>query len=370
MALTSAPVLERTLEAPPTDTASPSGSDFAQLSARVASAGLMKRRPGYYIAKIVGTVALYAAGWALFAVVGASWWQLAIAVLIAFGTTQVAFLGHDFGHRQVFRKRNPSEIAGLLVGNLGVGMSLGWWLSKHNRHHANPNHEDDDPDVSAGALVWTPAQAAETRGAKRWMARWQAYLFFPLLFLEGLSLHVDGIKAVTTTKMRHRGWESALLFVHFAAYLTAVFAVLPVGMAFAFIGVHQALFGLYMGMSFAPNHKGMPMLTAEDDLDFLRKQVLTARNVKGAPVVDFMLGGLNYQIEHHLFPSVARANLRKVQPIVRDFCIERGVDYLQVGAVESYRQGLSYLNEVGRSTMASPVSVPVPAVTIAAQEAQ
>jgi fatty acid desaturase len=350
MALTSAPVLERTAEAPPTDTASPSGSDFAHLSQRVTAAGLMKRRPGYYVAKIIGTVGLYAAGWTVFALVGASWWQLAVAVVIAFATTQVAFLGHDFGHRQVFRKRGPSEFAGLLVGNLGVGMSLGWWLSKHNRHHANPNHEDDDPDVAAGALVWTPEQAAATRGAKRWLARWQAYLFFPLLLLEGLSLHVDGVKAVLTTSMRHRKWEAVLITVHIVAYLTAVFATLPVGMAFAFIGVHQALFGFYMGMSFAPNHKGMPMLTAEDNLDFLRKQVLTARNVKGGPFVDFMLGGLNYQIEHHLFPSVARANLRKVQPIVVSFCAERGVDYVQVGAVESYRQGLSYLNEVGRST--------------------
>jgi fatty acid desaturase len=341
MAMTSAPVLDRVAQ--PTE-----GSDFSQLSQRVTASGLMNRRHGYYVAKVSCTVAAYLAVWALVVVVGASWWQLAIAVVLAFATTQLAFLGHDFGHRQIFRKRGPSEVAGLLLGNLGVGMSLGWWISKHNRHHANPNHEELDPDVGAGALVWTAKQAESTHGFMRWMARHQGSIFFPLLLLEGLSLHVAGVQEVLTTPMRNRRWEGVLLVLHFAAYLTIVFWAMPIGMAFAFIAVHQALFGFYMGCSFAPNHKGMPMLTEADELDFLRKQVLTSRNVKGGPIVDFMLGGLNYQIEHHLFPSMARSNLHKVQPIVRDFCEERGVAYLQAGVIDSYAQGISYLNEVGK----------------------
>ena len=81
--------------------------------------------------------------------------------------------------------------------------------------------------------------------------------------------------------------------------------------------VQQGLFGLYLGCSFAPNHKGMPTLTEADRLDFLRRQVLTSRNVRGGCLVDFVLGGLNYQIEHHLFPSMPRPNLRHAQPIVR-----------------------------------------------------
>ena len=96
-----------------------------------------------------------------------------------------------------------------------------------------------------------------------------------------------------------------------------VFAVLPPGKALAFIAIHQGLWGVYMGMSFAPNHKGMPVLTADDKLDFLRKQVLTSRNVVGGPQVDVALGGLNYQIEHHLFPSMPRHNLRKAAPSSR-----------------------------------------------------
>ena len=85
--------------------------------------------------------------------------------------------------------------------------------------------------------------------------------------------------------------------------------------------VHQLLFGLHMGMVFAPNHKGMPILEKDNDLDYLTQQVLTARNIKPNPLVDFMYGGLNYQVEHHLFPNMSRNRLGEAQKIVRPFCL-------------------------------------------------
>ncbi|BCB81750.1 acyl-CoA desaturase [Phytohabitans flavus] len=324
------------------------GSDFAQLSKRVNEAGLMARRPWWYAAKIAFTSALFIGGWVAFFVVGNSWWQLLVAVFLAVATTQVAFLGHDAGHRQMFRTRRPSEVFGLVAGNLAIGLSYGWWMDKHTRHHANPNHEDEDPDVAPGALAWTREQAlARTGGLGRWLARWQAYLFFPLLTLEGLNLHAASFRALKSAPMRYRRLEAVLLGVHVVAYLAVVFTVLSPGLALLFIAVHQGLWGVYMGCSFAPNHKGMPMLTAEDDVDFLRKQVLTSRNVRGGKFVDFALGGLNYQIEHHLFPSMARPNLRKAQPIVEAYCAEQGIAYEATGLIDSYSQALRHLHDAG-----------------------
>ncbi|MGN9906509.1 fatty acid desaturase family protein [Phytohabitans sp. LJ34] len=323
------------------------GSDYAQLSKRVNAAGLMERRPGWYTAKLVFTGLLFIGGWVAFFAVGDSWWQALVGVFLAVATTQVAFLGHDAGHRQMFRTRRPSEVTGLIAGNLAIGLSYGWWMDKHTRHHANPNHEDEDPDVGAGALVWTQEQALERGRFGRWLGRWQAYLFFPLLTLEGLNLHYASFRAIKDTPMRHRRLEAVLLVVHSIAYLAAVFAVLSPVKALVFIAIHQGLWGVYMGCSFAPNHKGMPVLTAEDDLDYLRKQVLTSRNVRGGRVVDFALGGLNYQIEHHLFPSMPRPNLRKVQPIVRDYCAEQGIAYEETGLLDSYGQALRHLHEAG-----------------------
>ncbi|HEY6594927.1 MAG TPA: acyl-CoA desaturase [Asanoa sp.] len=323
------------------------GSDFARLSRRIAAAGLMDRKPSRYAAAIGLAVGGYAAGWAAFAAVGDSWWQLVVAVLLAVGTTQVAFLGHDAGHRQMFRSRRASDAAGLLCGDLAVGLSYGWWVDKHNRHHANPNHEDHDPDVDAGALVWTAKQAERRSGLLRWMARNQAWLFFPLLTLEGLNLHVASVKALFDVPMRRRRTEAVLLGLHLAGYLTAVFAVLPPAKALLFIAIHKGLWGIYMGCSFAPNHKGMPVLTADDRLDFLRKQVLTSRNVTGGRLVDVALGGLNYQIEHHLFPSMPRPNLRRARPIVRQFCGENGISYEETGLGDAYRRVLTHLASVG-----------------------
>ena len=138
-----------------------------------------------------------------------------------------------------------------------------------------------------------------------------------------------------------------MLGLHAAGYLAAVLLVLSPLKAVAFVVVQQALFGLYLGCSFAPNHKGMPTLTEADELDFLRRQVLTSRNVRGSRLVDFVLGGLNYQIEHHLFPNMPRPNLRRAQPLIRAFCLQHGLPYTQASLVGSYAQAIRHLHTVG-----------------------
>jgi len=324
------------------------GSDYAELSRQVRQAGLMDRRPWRYAGRITLTVALLAGGWTAFVLVGNSWWQLAVAVFLAVAFTQLGFLGHDAGHRQVCASRRGSYILGTLLGNLGIGLSFGWWVSKHNRHHAHPNTEDADPDIAMKVLAFTPSQARLSRGLYRFLFRWQAYLFFPLLFGEAFSLHVAAVSAVAGRAARRPLAEAILLAVHLVGYLTIVFLVLPPAKAIVFLLVQQCLFGLYLGAAFAPNHKGMPILPAADNTDFLRRQVLTSRNVRGGWLTDLIMGSLNYQIEHHLFPSMPRPNLRLSQPLIRQFCSERGLPYCEASLVGSYAQALRYLNSVGR----------------------
>jgi fatty acid desaturase len=324
------------------------GSEYAELSRQVRQAGLLDRCPGYYVWKIAVTIGLLAAGWTVFVVAGNSWWQLPVAAFLAAVFTQIGFLGHDAGHRQIFGTRRASYIAGVLLGNLGIGLSYGWWVDKHNRHHAHPNTEDADPDIAVGALAFSQAQARASGRFARLVFRYQAYLFFPLLLLEGVSLHVASVRALARRAARRRAGERALFAVHAAGYLTAVFLVLSPVRAVVFIIVQQGLFGLYLGCSFAPNHKGMPILDAADRSDFLRRQVLTSRNVRGGRLTDFALGGLNYQIEHHLFPSMPRPSLRRSQALIEAFCRERGLPYCQASLAGSYAQALRHLNTVGK----------------------
>jgi len=343
----------RLIRSPQSSSAPTGGTAYAELSRQIREAGLLRRRPGYYTWKISITAVALAAGWAAFVLVGRSWWTLAVAAFLAVIFTQLGFLGHDAGHRQIFGSRRASYVAGILLGNLGIGLSYGWWVSKHNRHHAHPNTEDQDPDIMLGALAFTSAQAAGSRGAARILYRYQAYLFFPLLLLEAVNLHVASIRALTSRASRRKPTETALLTAHFAGYLSLVLLVLGPVRALAFIAVQQGLFGLYLGCSFAPNHKGMPILSADDRTDFLRRQVLTSRNVNGGWLTDLALGGLNYQIEHHLFPSMPRPNLRRSQPLIRSFCQQREVSYCQTGLVASFGQALRHLNSMGRLATAA-----------------
>ena len=338
------------------------GSAFTALSRQVRTAGLLERRPVAYAVRIVATLLFYGAAWAAVVWVGDSWGQTLTAVVLGVALTQVAFLGHDGGHQQIFAGRRANDLFGQLTGNLLVGISYGWWVGKHNRHHANPNKEDHDPDIGDGVLAFTTGQvAARAGGLGRLIARRQAWLFFPLLTLEGLNLHVSSVASLRSGRERSsrggsRRTEMLLLGVHAVAYVALVLVVMSPLTALVFIAISQGVWGLYMGCSFAPNHKGMPIIPADANVDFLRRQVLTSRNVRGGWCTDLLLGGLNYQVEHHLFPNMPRASLRRAQRIVRGYCADLGVPYCEASLLGSYVAALRHLNSLGAPLRAAPTT--------------
>jgi len=91
----------------------------------------------------------------------------------------------------------------------------------------------------------------------------------------------------------------------------------------------------------------MPVIEAGTTAGFARRQVVTARNISGGRFTTFMLGGLDRQIEHHLFPSMPRPNLRLVQGLVRDFCVAEDLGYSEESFTESFRQIMHHLSESG-----------------------
>ena len=326
------------------------GSDYSELSRAVRGAGLLNRHPVYYSIKISLNLILLLGGWAIFFLLGRSWWQVLVAAYLAVMFTQTGFIGHDAGHRQISGSKRTNDLIGRLHGNLLIGLSYGWWVSKHNRHHSHPNQAGRDPDIAGAAIAFTLDQARARHGIGKWLARHQAWLFFPMLLLEGIYLHVAGVRALLShRRSAARLVDGALLIAHITAYLAAVFVVLSPLQAVAFILIQQGLFGIYLGSAFAPNHKGMPVLGEHDKVDFLRRQVCTSRNIRGGWLTDFALGGLNYQIEHHLFPSMPRPSLRHAQGAVRAYCEARGVAYHETSLVSSYVQVLRHLHNVSRS---------------------
>ena len=318
--------------------------EYADLRRLVTERGLLDKQTSYYAYKMASTVGLLALSIAVLVLVDNLWVQLLNAGFLAFVFAQIGFIGHDAGHRQIFRSARNNEFTSLVVCFL-LALDRSWWLDKHGRHHNNPNHLALDPDADFPVLAFTKEQALKRKGIFRFIVRNQAFLFYPMLLFEGLGLRIAGSQYLLANKIKYPLVEPLLMLGHFAAYLALLFFFLSPWHVLWFILVHQALFGLIMGSVFAPNHKGMLMVGEDDELDFLRRQVLTARNVKANFFTDFWYGGLNYQIEHHLFPNMPRNNLTEAQEITKAICEKYSVSYHETGILESQKEILQFLHQ-------------------------
>jgi fatty acid desaturase len=319
--------------------------EYAELRDLLAQQELFDRQPVYYTGKVLQNLGFLVLGIGILVATNLFWVQMLNAAFLAFAFTQIAFMGHDAGHRQMFQSARKTEVFGLLC-TLLTAISYSWWTEKHNQHHRHPNHLERDPDVRLRFLAFSEGQSCALQGFRRSIVKYQASLFFPMLLLQGFAMRFHSIKFLLSKRAQFPVIELLFMAVHVSIYLGFVVSLLGIWQGITFILVHQMLFGLYMGSIFAPNHKGMLVLTGNCTLDRLRQQVLTARNVKSHPVTDFWFGGLNYQIEHHLFPHMARNKLKAAQATVKRFCQARSIPYCETGIIQSYRDTLRYLHHV------------------------
>ena len=323
-------------------------TEFSELLGRITDGKLLDRTVGYYMTLLVVLSVALAATFTGMFFLGDSWVQVALAPLVAIIMTQFSFVTHEAAHRQVFASGRKNDNVARILANGVVGISYSWWMGKHTKHHANPNTVGKDPDIKSDFVIFQEERARETKGFTRAFVKRQGWLFFPILTLEGLNLHVQAFRRVFSKEpIKHRATEISLLLVRNFGYPVILLMLMPWYVAAVFLVTHMALFGVYMGASFAPNHKGMPQILPGVKVDFLRRQVLTSRNIRGGLFMDHFMGGLNYQVEHHLFPSMARPKLFFAAKLVREFCREKKIAYTEAGLFESYGIVVRYLNEVG-----------------------
>jgi fatty acid desaturase len=337
----------------------PHAQAYAELRGLLAQQGLFDRQPRYYTWKSLQTLSGLGVALGILLTTPPFWLQLLDAALLACVFTQVAFLGHDAAHRQVFQSAWKTT-AFCLLCTLLTAISYSWWTEKHNRHHRYPNHLERDPDVHLRFLTFATEPRPTAPGVRRVLVKHQAWWFVPMLLLQGFAIRLHSIAFLRAKRARVPVVEPLCMAVHVGLYLGGVCALLGLWPGMAFMLMHQMLFGLYMGSVFAPNHKGMLMQPGDSPLDRLRQQVLTARNVRAHPVTDFWFGGLNYQIEHHLFPSLARNQLNAAQATVRAFCQARAIPYHETGILEAYRETLQYLHHVSAPLRQAGTGPPPP----------
>lgn len=346
---------------------------YRDLRAQMLAAGLFKPNKWYYLYKVVSTLSIAAVSVYCATQFDNSWIMTLVgAVIMGLFWQQCGWLAHDFLHHQVFQKRVYGDLMGHFIGNVLQGFSVGWWKTKHNKHHAVPNllqsvegANDGDPDVDTAPIIfWSLKMAESAKNSKlgMFMIKWQAVFYFPVLLFARLAWaqqsfsNVFGVMDMQSSmgvnndpinkdKMQYPTLEKLGLIIHYSALLY-IMSFMPFVQALSFFLVAQTSCGLFLALVFGLGHNGMSVYQADERPDFWKLQVSTTRNITSTPFVDFFCGGLQYQVDHHLFPSLPRHNLRQAHALVASFCKAQGVTYHETDMVVGTKEVLSHLSEV------------------------
>lgn len=348
---------------------------YRTLRSKLVAMGMFNASPLYYTYKVLSNLALLAIAIYLAVSTDSLLVNMIGAVFLALFWQQCGWLAHDFLHHQVFKNRLYGDIMGLIIGDLFQGFSVQWWKSKHNAHHAVPNLHasvpgacDGDPDIDTmPILAWTlkMAENAKNSSSGRFLIRWQAVFYFPVLLFArlawahqswvfawgGWGQHSVAAAALDKKKMAYPMAERTLLALHYV-WLLAVMSQMPLLNAVCFFVGAQTMCGLFLALVFGLGHNGMAVYPADQRPDFWKLQVTTTRNVISNWFVDWFCGGLQYQVDHHLFPMLPRHNLKKVHELVASFCKEQGVTYHETNMWDGTVEVLSHLSQVSKEFLA------------------
>jgi fatty acid desaturase len=321
---------------------------YSNLKSELKAAGLFRRQYRFYAALIAFAFGGYAAA-AAGIVAFDSVLPLALASLaFTFFGVQLAGLMHDSGHRAVFDSNSRNDVLGYACAAL-IGMVFDNWKTRHNMHHAHPNQEDLDPDMSIPFIAISEDDYVTKGALEKRLIRFQALYYFPLGCIVGFSNRLGTITYFLRKDSGRNVWKFALYAAGTLALFVSPFLLFSLQKAlFVFFAVHLTS-GVYLANCFAPNHKGMPRLGGSERMSFLEQQVITARNVTGGFITDLLLVGLNHQVQHHLFPYTPRNNLPLLKPYVERACARLGIDFTEVGFVETNRILLRELRQVSRA---------------------
>jgi fatty acid desaturase len=278
---------------------------------------------------------------------GAAW--LVLAPLCSVALLTMGFVGHDAGHYALSKRPWINDLWGQFGMTFLCGMSFGFWRSRHNLHHVHCQEIEGDPDMHFGVLfsVYPNSANWQTPLGRMFLAI-QKWAFWPLASLYWVTLRYDGIRDLFQRPKETR-IDRFLMPMHWIVLL-----VIP-GLVFGWYAAIVAyvtvscISSLMTASVFIPNHIGMRRLEGGQELSYFEQQITTSRNITNPPVLDFYYGGLNSQIEHHLFPRVSHDRYRAMRPIVRAFCAKRGIAYHEASL---YRALASVGNHLGDMTAA------------------
>ena len=320
-----------------------SRDEFTRLKNDLSAKGFLDPQPTYYFIRSFLVVSLLLLSLVFIVIIDNVYLQILNAILLSFALTQISFITHEVIHRHAWK----NDFIDLLFGNLFMGMSCSWWFDKHNKsHHFHTNEQGLDPDIEAPLIAFTEDQFNSLDGIKKQVVRYQSYYFWPGLLLVAVYMRLESIQFLLQNRVKYRWAEIIFIILHFSIYFGLLFTQLPASQAVVFVIINQSLFGLYMGLVMAVNHIGMPVMEDSIKNDYIRKYVVTSRNLNPHPFNDFFYGGVTTQIEHHLFPEIPVNKMAEARKLVKSFCLSKGIPYHEVGITQAYEEVLKNLHSI------------------------
>lgn len=343
---------------------------YRKLRTKIKAMGLYDASYVYYGWKLISTLLIaIASGLMCFYFNSLPMYIFAGAVMGLF-YQQCGWLAHDFLHNQVFQTHDYGDLIGVMVGNIWQGFSVQWWKNKHNTHHAVPNLHGSgdigfmgDPDIDTMPLLaWSIKMAEKAKDSSfgTFMIEHQAYFYFPLLLFARISWLLQSYLYVFKEfafgpydPCSHRTLEKIGLILHYSWNLLLIYySNMSILEGVAFFLASCASCGLLLALVFSIGHNGMAVYEKDTQPDFWNLQVSTTRNVTGNVFIDWFCGGLNYQVDHHLFPLIPRHNLKKVNVLVQSICKEYNVPYYETGFWQGIAEVVGYLSKISYEFLA------------------
>lgn len=315
-----------------------SHTEIHDLRRELTSRGLFEPRPVFTSIKLVSMLAAFAALTAAVILLPA-WCALFLVPLAAVSAVTAAMIAHDAGHGGFSRSKTVNELMYHLLFPVFSGLGALHWKNKHNRlHHGAPNVIDKDIDIELWPMAMSSVAYQRSGRFRRWIQReLQGYLFWPLTMFLGFTMRAASIRYLVTHARTHgidRAWltDASCLLAHYTLWLVVPalwLGALPV--VLFYVGL-WAVGGVLLAMIFAPAHMGMPILTQAAKQEALwRHQLETTRNLVLPRWISWFFVGLDFQVEHHLFPRMPHQHLRQASPIVRSWCARVGAPYEELG---------------------------------------
>jgi fatty acid desaturase len=244
--------------------------------------------------------------------------------------TSIAMLGHEGSHRSFSPSPARNALLTYIAFPLFSGLSALYWHNKHDRlHHGHPNVEGIDPDIRPFPFASSRGDHERSGRKTRWFQRhFQRYLFWPMSTLMSVGMRRSSLIFIAQyANKRDRKWrlDAACLVGHYVGWVVVPSLLWGPLVGIGLYLVIWGLVGVCLALVFAPAHMGLPIVTEQHN-DWIH-QLETTRNLELPRVVSFFFIGLDYQVEHHLFPKIPHQNLPKAARITADWCRRHGIVY-------------------------------------------